>query len=219
MTTPRLSASIVTYLSPPAELLRLLESICVAMEAVRNSEVRGRGVATLVIHLIDNADIPELGVRLLGVDKTRLTLAGITLVLHQGWGNVGYGRGHNRVLSLLDSDFHLVLNTDVEMAPTSLIKGIDYLETAPETVLIAQRRPIFLVINSTSANPILVFLFFGCVASRHRLLGVNSPSIWPPTSAATSRHVRVQKQTAMLPRRSRSSAAAACYAAPRRCSR
>ena len=64
MTTPRLSASIVTYQSPPGELLRLLESICVAMEAVRNSEVRGRGVATLVIHLIDNADIPGLDVRL-----------------------------------------------------------------------------------------------------------------------------------------------------------
>jgi GT2 family glycosyltransferase len=144
MTTPRLSASIVTYQSPPGELLRLLESICVAMEAVRNSEVRGRGVATLVIHLIDNADIPELDVRLIGVDKTRLTLAGITLVLHQGWGNVGYGRGHNRVLPLLNSDFHLVLNTDVEMASTSLIKAIDYLETAPETVLISPAATDFL---------------------------------------------------------------------------
>jgi GT2 family glycosyltransferase len=144
MTTPRLSASIVTYLSPPAELLRLLESICVAMEAVRNSEVRGRGVATLVIHLIDNAEIPELDVRRLGVDKTRFTLAGITLVLHQGWGNVGYGRGHNRVLPLLESDFHLMLNTDVEIAPDSLLKAIDYLESAPDTVLISPAATDFL---------------------------------------------------------------------------
>ena len=144
MTTPRLSASIVTYLSPPAELLRLLESICVAMEAVRNSEVRGRGVATLVIHLIDNAEIPELDVRRLGVDKTRFTLAGITLVLHQGWGNVGYGRGHNRVLPLLESDFHLVLNTDVEVAPDSLLNAIDYLESAPDTVLVSPAATDFL---------------------------------------------------------------------------
>ena len=144
MTTPRLSASIVTYLSPPAELLRLLESICVAMEAVRNSQVRGRGIATLVIHLVDNAEVPELDVRLLGVDKTRLTLAGISLVLHQGWGNVGYGKGHNRVLPLLDSDFHLVLNTDVEMAPDSLLSAIDYIESAPETMLVSPAATDFL---------------------------------------------------------------------------
>jgi GT2 family glycosyltransferase len=47
-------------------------------------------------------------------------------------------------LPLLNSDFHLVLNTDVEMASTSLIKAIDYLETAPETVLISPAATDFL---------------------------------------------------------------------------
>jgi GT2 family glycosyltransferase len=218
MTTPRLSASIVTYLSPPAELLRLLESICVAMEAVRNSEVRGRGVATLVIHLIDNAEIPELDVRRLGVDKTRFTLAGITLVLHQGWGNVGYGRGHNRVLPLLESDFHLVLNTDVEVAPDSLLNAIDYLESAPDTVLVSPAATDFLGNKQHLCKSYpSIFIFW--------LRGFAPPFIRRTFAKKMAAYERprprdtAECKTCPPLLRSRSSVVAACSAAPAPCNR
>lgn len=141
MTIDRLSASIVTYKSPPKELWRLLDSLCVAAEGLRErvySEFR------LDIHLIDNAEIPALDVRELGLDIPRLQAAGVSLTLHQGWGNVGYGAAHNSVLSKLTSSYHLVLNSDVELAPDSLEQAVTYLNGAPDTVLVSPAATDFL---------------------------------------------------------------------------
>ena len=130
----RLSASIVTYHSPLKELSRLLESLCAAAEqarAGRHPEI------SLAIHLIDNAEVPTLDVRELGLDVKRLNVAEVSLTLHQGYGNVGYGKAHNRVLPKLDSDYHLILNSDVEVAPDSLENALDFLNGHEEVILLS----------------------------------------------------------------------------------
>lgn len=141
MTITRLSASICAYQSPPGELLRLLNSLCAAAERLRErvySEFR------IDVSLIDNAERPILDIRELELDLARLKAAGVSLTLRQGWGNVGYGAAHNSVLSKLTSEYHLVLNTDVELAPDSLEYAVNYLSTAPDTVLVSPSATDFL---------------------------------------------------------------------------
>jgi len=141
LTITRLSASICTYQSPPEELLRLLNSLCAAAERLRErvySEFR------IDVSLIDNAELPHLDIRELGLDLSRLKAAGVSVTLRQGWGNVGYGAAHNSVLSKLTSDYHLILNTDVELAPDSLEYAVNYLSTAPDTVLVSPAATDFM---------------------------------------------------------------------------
>lgn len=141
MTITRLSASICAYQSPAEELLRLLNSLCAAAERLRDrvySEFR------VDLTLIDNAELPTLDIRELGLDLERLRAAGVSVTLRQGWGNVGYGAAHNSVLSKLTSDYHLILNTDVELAPDSLEYAVNYLSTAPNTVLVSPAATDFI---------------------------------------------------------------------------
>ncbi len=125
MTTFRLSASIVTYHSPQGELERLLESLVAAVEYAQQAFP----ATSLQLTLIDNAETPTLDVRELGLDLSRLNAANVSITLQQGFGNVGYGKAHNRVLAKLDSDYHLILNSDVELATDSLSKLFEYLQS------------------------------------------------------------------------------------------
>lgn len=51
-------------------------------------------------------------------------------------GNRGFGHAHNGVLPGLDSDFHLVLNPDVELDPPALAAGIAFLQGHADVVLV-----------------------------------------------------------------------------------
>jgi len=55
----------------------------------------------------------------------------------RGHGNVGYGVGHNLAIEKVQSDFHLVLNPDVELAPDALVRAIDFFDSNPQCGLIA----------------------------------------------------------------------------------
>lgn len=65
-----------------------------------------------------------------------LSKLGISAILITGHGNVGYGRGHNRSLSAA-SEFHLILNPDVELAPDALIQAMEFMRAYPDCGLIA----------------------------------------------------------------------------------
>lgn len=53
--------------------------------------------------------------------------------------NRGFGAAHNAALRELDSDFHLVLNPDAELAETALAAGVGRLQDSPGTVLVSPR--------------------------------------------------------------------------------
>jgi GT2 family glycosyltransferase len=52
-------------------------------------------------------------------------------------GNVGFGAGHNQALVRADSDLHLIMNPDVEMAEDSLAIGIDFMMRHDDVVLVS----------------------------------------------------------------------------------
>jgi GT2 family glycosyltransferase len=51
--------------------------------------------------------------------------------------NIGYGAAHNMALARMDSDFHLILNPDVEMAEDALLKGTEYLARHADVAMIS----------------------------------------------------------------------------------
>ena len=54
-----------------------------------------------------------------------------------GQGNVGYGRGNNRVIEAARTTWHLVLNPDAELAEDALERGLMHLRMQPATVMVA----------------------------------------------------------------------------------
>lgn len=63
----------------------------------------------------------------------------LSVVLIEGQGNVGYGRGHNLTLERDTSDYFLVLNPDVCLDINSLKFGLSYLESNLDVVAASPR--------------------------------------------------------------------------------
>jgi GT2 family glycosyltransferase len=54
-----------------------------------------------------------------------------------GQGNVGYGRGHNLAIAQAHSQYHLVLNPDVELAADALVQALAFMDGHPACGLLA----------------------------------------------------------------------------------
>ena len=105
-----------------------------AEEAIRAAwSVLRHTAAPLTLYLVDNASPDGAGealarenwpenVRLLRLEK-----------------NLGFGAGHNQVLPFLDSDYHFVLNPDVEVRSDVLGGICGWLEAHPEAVMATPR--------------------------------------------------------------------------------
>ena len=60
----------------------------------------------------------------------------ITTQVLSGKGNVGYGKGHNLAISG-ESDYHLVLNPDVDLAEDALVNAVGFMQEHPDCGLLA----------------------------------------------------------------------------------
>lgn len=129
-----LSVSLVLYASDLRLVARTLDHLEVALE-------RAFAAGTLqaaTLQVIDNHSPGDYPVRARElVENRRGRVSRVHLEFREAARNRGYGAGHNLALSVVDSDVHLVLNPDVELAPDALVIGIAYLQSAPETVLLA----------------------------------------------------------------------------------
>ena len=130
----RLSVSLVVYHSDLSRLLQTVDSLC---ESIRHAVAEGNlGTASLV--LVDNSE-----------DETYATQVGeavsaavsgcprLAFTQLRAQSNLGYGAAHNLASKEVDSDLHLVLNPDVELAVDSLTLGIDDLVANSSTALLA----------------------------------------------------------------------------------
>jgi GT2 family glycosyltransferase len=115
-----LTATVVTYRPDLAVLERSLASLAAAVTRGRESGLISRAV----LYIVDNGPPEALGP--VAQAAQRFASAGTLEILH-GHGNVGYGRANNLVLPRLDSDFHLVMNPDVELDRDTLVAAIEAL--------------------------------------------------------------------------------------------
>ena len=109
-------------------LAQTFSSLLVACRELREARP---GLAVRVV-LIDNGGD---AVSLSAAQGTFLD-ANIECSVLTGHGNIGYGRGHNLWIDMVEGDYHLVLNPDIDTAPDALDRALDFLDAHPEAGLL-----------------------------------------------------------------------------------
>jgi len=118
-----LSVSIVLHNSPQELLQRVLQSL---LRSARVAAASGC-VNHVTVEVVDNSS--DVACR----QRGRLAISGwpqddFFCVRYRALpANCGFGAGHNSVIPALDSDFHLVLNPDAELAEDALSIGLSSL--------------------------------------------------------------------------------------------
>jgi GT2 family glycosyltransferase len=122
----RLRVSVVCFASDESELKKTLATL---LDACKQSLQRTR-LAGIDICLVDNGPTAaERGKIDALITFFSPTISSSIRLLRCGSGrNIGFGAGHNLVLDISASEFHLVLNPDVELATESLQAAIDFMD-------------------------------------------------------------------------------------------
>ena len=123
-----LQISIVTY----RPNLRLLERALHKLELAIGAARAHGSLQSVHLALIDNSEDPTIARRVFEMGKMRFDDSGVKLILRQGHANIGYGAAHNLVLHGTGSDYHLVMNPDIEVATDALDRAIRWLDEHPE---------------------------------------------------------------------------------------
>ncbi|QJR16461.1 glycosyltransferase family 2 protein [Usitatibacter palustris] len=127
----RLTVAVVTYNPDPVLLRHTVESLAIA-----SNQARADGVlAGTRLLLVDNGPQESAALVREVADEWPAALGSAEVV--SGHGNVGYGRGNNAVMGRLDSDFHLVMNPDVELDANALTAALTVLRDHPDVGLVA----------------------------------------------------------------------------------
>ena len=126
----RLSVSIVLYNNGEV-IFQLLDSM------LRHLDLSG-----ITVYIVDNGSIDGAA--------ERIELDYPEFVVLRNPRNPGFGSGHNQVLGLIASDYHLVLNPDVVFNDDALTPMLDYLDSHPEAAIITPR-----ILNQDGSEQVL----------------------------------------------------------------
>jgi len=126
-----LSLSVVCYNSSGKELRILVSSALNAIAVLK----RSFNIPPIPFFLIDNSEEEKLSLEIFADLKQQMTDLGVELRFLHGHGNIGYGSAHNLVIKKLHSDYHLLLNPDLNLDVESLLSGITYMEQNSEAVM------------------------------------------------------------------------------------
>lgn len=177
-----LSVSVVLYKSPP-------EQVAATLRALETAVSNMRPELSVKLFLIDND--PEGGAydNCLSANYQRLTIKYIA-----GYGNVGFGAGHNRVLRDICA-YHLILNPDAELAEDSLVSALSFMLRHPDCGLLSpaatwddstrqylcKRYPGLLDLLLRGFAPAVVKRLFKARLDRYEMRGVTeSEVVWDP---------------------------------------
>lgn len=130
--TITLSVSCVTYALDTEIVKATLGSLACACELAQQQGV----LTTTHLYLIDNGPDHRNKDKLIDIQRD-IQHKFTTVELISGYGNVGYGRGHNLALSSTRADYHLVLNPDVLLAEDNIQIALDYMNKNPQVGLLA----------------------------------------------------------------------------------
>ena len=91
----------------------------------------------LTLYLVDNASPDGSGKKLEQAVESGLLCPqeGQNVVVHCRTENGGFGTGHNMVLPELDSDYHFILNPDIQLTADTLSDLADWMDQHPDAVM------------------------------------------------------------------------------------
>lgn len=130
----KFSVSIVTYKSNPALLAATVRSLLVSVAHAR------RAVPDLLakLYVVENDNQQRQCLRQIEqLLKAANSDAFADVCLSTSESNLGFGGGHNQAINALDSDVHLVLNPDVELAEDAVTHALQYFASVPHVGLIS----------------------------------------------------------------------------------
>lgn len=113
---PRISVSIVAYNSAPE-----IEGVLCAL---RKSTAFGE----MAVFVVDNASKDQT------VSLIREKFPWVKLLTSDN--NMGFGRGHNQVISKVQSDYHLILNPDISFSPETIENAVGFMDKHPDIVVV-----------------------------------------------------------------------------------
>lgn len=109
-------------------LAQTFSSLLVACRRLRESRPR----LVVQVYLVDNGNEAAK----LAVARHAFNGAGVECTVMAGHGNVGYARGHNLPIESVRSDYHLILNPDIDTAADALDQALDFMDTYPAVGLL-----------------------------------------------------------------------------------
>lgn len=115
----KVSGSIVTYNN--GDIIQ--ECIQSILEHTKNID--------FTLYVIDNGSTDET------VDIIRRNFEQVKLICNER--NTGFGHGHNKVLSQMDSDYHVVINPDITLHSDVISKMCDYLDNHEDVMMITPK--------------------------------------------------------------------------------
>lgn len=130
-----LTISIVIYDNKESEIISLIDSILCAIEPV----IVEKPDSSYSIFLVNNSEYKLPFFSIYQDFSLRLKKQRCELNLIEGHGNIGFGRGHNIVLSQTESDYHLILNPDIYIDYKCLIHGLKFLNRHDDICLISPK--------------------------------------------------------------------------------
>jgi GT2 family glycosyltransferase len=130
-----LSVSIVLHNSDLGLLRRTLHSLHASAQTARNAGRVGR----VTVEIVDNASDPPYCAHIASESGNWPQEDFFSVSFSAQPRNLGFGHGHNSVIDHLTSQYHLVLNPDVELQSDTLLAGLDSLSLGEEIVLVAPR--------------------------------------------------------------------------------
>ncbi|TMH18244.1 MAG: glycosyltransferase family 2 protein [Betaproteobacteria bacterium] len=133
MTPATLTVSIVTYRPDLALLDRTLRTLAASLVAARE---QGLMRAANVV-LIDNTGTRASASAVITVARKVFRDVEVTMNYLHGHANIGYGAAHNLVMHGGNTNYHLVLNPDVELAVDALPSALKYLGEHAEIGVLA----------------------------------------------------------------------------------
>lgn len=128
-----LQVSIVTFRPDWHLLERCLRKLALAIGAARESGV----LRTVHVALVDNSADRTIAAKVVELGRTRFADSGVQVSYVHGHANIGYGAAHNLALHGSGTDYHLVLNPDVELAADAIVNGVRWMNTHPDVGAIA----------------------------------------------------------------------------------
>lgn len=133
--TDRLSVSIVLHHSSLEMLQRVLTSLCRAASVAHTEGC----VGAVLVEVLDNSSDQEFSQRAEQLVDGCPTNDFFRVVYRGLRENRGFGAGHNVAIAQLQSEFHLVLNPDAELAEDALCVGLANLQEDQSIVLLSPK--------------------------------------------------------------------------------
>ncbi len=124
MPPPTLTVSIVTHHPDLAQLDATLRKLSISMAMAREAGL----LRAVNLVLIDNTGQRAIAEAVVKLGAAHFESSAVAMNYLHGHANIGYGVAHNLVMHGGNTNFHLVLNPDVELAEEALSTALHFFE-------------------------------------------------------------------------------------------